>query len=506
MTTKLDLQTWTTYIGVIRRRWFWVAVFFFPLSAGVAGTSYLLPRSFESKALILTERREPLMKRIPAGSDFDQYLRTLKQMMLSETSVRTIASKADLDLGKDEKALNAMVERLRRTISFKNQGRDLFEIVVTADTAREAYALASTVSSHIVETSLAIRRKEAGVAYDFVQQQLAVYRDKLQQAEDRLKNFKAQHVEEMPGTEHTNVARLEQAKRELQAVQLQVKELAEKRQQLKEQLEMEEPMILATSDSAPAGIRTKQLEAALAQALLRYTEKHPDVVRLKEEVKAVRATEAKGGASAPTGGSGTTAVNPVYQQIKASLAAVEADLAAAQAREAALQARVGEYRRKSVSIPAAEQEHREITRDVDVTAGIYNNLLRKLEDARIQREVEVKDEGISLRILDPAKAPLYPAKPNRPLIILIGVLAALGLGGAAAVLREFLDRSFRNRQEVEEELHLSVIGAIPEISTPSEDRFNARRLRWAVVGISAYLCVLAGVAGIELARQSGLFR
>ena len=390
--------------------------------------------------------------------------------------------------------------------SFKKKGWILFVLMVSGVTAQEAYVLAGTVSSHLVETSLAIRRREAGVAYDFIQHQLENFRNKLQEAEERLKLFKAEHVEEMPGSENTNLSRLQQTKTELQAVQIQVKELAEKRTQLKEQIEIEEPMVLASTDSAPAGMRVGQLEAMLAQALLRYTEKHPDVARLKAEIQAAKGAMAKGGKDAPTGGAGTTTANPIFQQLRASLAAVEADLAAAQAREGALNSRTADYRRKTVSIPEAEQKYREIVRDVDVTAGIYSNLLRKLEDARIQKEVEIKDEGISLKIMDPANLPLHPAKPNRPLIILIGVLVAVGLGGAIAILREFLDLSFRSRQEVEEELHLSVIGAIPDIFTPSEDRFNARRLRWAVVGTSAYLCVLAGVAGIELARQSGLFR
>lgn len=506
MTTRLNLREWATYLGVIRRRWIWVAAVFFPVSAAVAVTVFFLPRSFEADALILIERHEPLMRKIPGGYDFDQYLLTLRQMMMSETNLRAIASKADMDLGKNEKALRGLVEKLQKSVSFKNKGRDLFEVRVSGDTAQEAYVLAGTVSSHLVETSLAIRRREAGVAYDFIQHQLENFRNKLQEAEGRLKLFKAEHVEEMPGTENTNLSRLQQAKTELQAVQLQVRELAEKRTQLKEQIEMEEPMILASTDSAPAGMRVGQLEAMLAEALLRYTDKHPDVARLKAEIEAAKGAVAKGGKAAPTGGIGTTTANPVYQQIKASLAAVEADLAAAQARESALNARIGEYRRKTVSIPEAEMKYREIVRDVDVTAGIYNDLLKKLEDTRVQKEVEIKDEGISLKIFDPAKLPLHPAKPNRPLIILIGVVAALGLGGAVAVLRELLDRSFRDRQEVEAELHLPVIGAIPDIPTPSEDRRSAQRLRWAVVGTGAYLCVIAAVAGIELVRQTGIFR
>ena len=301
MTTKLNLREWATYLGVIRRRWIWVAAVFFPVSAAVAVTVFFLPRSFEADALILIERREPLMRKIPGGYDFDQYLLTLRQMMMSETNLRAIASKADMDLGKNEKALRGLVEKLQKSVYFKNKGRDLFEVRVSGDTAQEAYVLAGTVSSHLVETSLAIRRREAGVAYDFIQKQLENFRSKLQEAEERLKFFKAEHVEEMPGTENTNLSRLQQTKTELQAVQLQVRELAEKRTQLKEQIEMEEPMILASTDSAPAGMRVGQLEAMLAQALLRYTEKHPDVARLKAEIEAAKGAVAKGGKAAPTG-------------------------------------------------------------------------------------------------------------------------------------------------------------------------------------------------------------
>ena len=67
------------------------------------------------------------------------------------------------------------------------------------------------------------------------------------------------------------------------------------------------------------------------------------------------------------------------------------------------------------------------------------------------------------RIMEPASVPLYPVKPNRMKIGMLGLLLGIVIGGGAALLAELLDNSFKKVEDIEQILNLPVLATIPSI-------------------------------------------
>ena len=140
-------------------------------------------------------------------------------------------------------------------------------------------------------------------------------------------------------------------------------------------------------------------------------------------------------------------------------------------------------------------------RDISVNQTIYNMLLQRLETAKITQRLETSREGTRYTVLDPARLPLTPVKPNKPVIILIGLFLGLGLGAGLAFAREFTDQSVLDVEDAKLSFALPLLGAIPRITT-QEEIAHERAASLTTLIISS----ISGVALVVIALLIALFR
>ena len=142
-----------------------------------------------------------------------------------------------------------------------------------------------------------------------------------------------------------------------------------------------------------------------------------------------------------------------------------------------------------------------MAQDIDVNKNIYNMLLQRLETAKITQRLEASREGTRYTILDPARLPLNPVKPARPLVILMGVFLGLGFGVGLVFMRELMDHSILDIEDAKNSLPLLVLGAIPRITTVEE--LARERIR----GLTAFVfSLIIGVFLIVVAVMTALLR
>ncbi|MBI4430632.1 MAG: hypothetical protein HY587_02845 [Candidatus Omnitrophica bacterium] len=134
-----------------------------------------------------------------------------------------------------------------------------------------------------------------------------------------------------------------------------------------------------------------------------------------------------------------------------------------------------EYANLITSVPRQEQQLAKLQRDYFVNAGIYESLLQKLEAAKISHRLESSEKGTKFRILEPARLPLKPVKPNPFLMLVAGFLVGLGLGSIAVCIAELSDNSIRNVDEARFLLELPILGVIGTIRP--EELLAGDRLR-----------------------------
>ena len=132
-----------------------------------------------------------------------------------------------------------------------------------------------------------------------------------------------------------------------------------------------------------------------------------------------------------------------------------------------------------------------LARDTKVNENIYNLLLQKLETAKITQRLEASKEGTRYTIIDPARLPLTPSKPNKLLVTLMGLFGGICLGGGLIFAREFLDNSILDLEEAKTTLNVPVLGAISRLTTQEEiDKEKAKYKRLVTIGAIASVAML----------------
>ena len=142
-------------------------------------------------------------------------------------------------------------------------------------------------------------------------------------------------------------------------------------------------------------------------------------------------------------------------------------------------------------------------RDIDVNKNIYNMLLQRLETAKITQRLETSREGTRYTVLDPARLPLKPVKPNKPLLIVLGLFLGLGCGLGLVFLREFMDQSILDIEDAKNNLDAPVLGAIPRITT-AEEIAKEKSAALTLTIISSVVGIVLLIAALVISLLRGL--
>jgi polysaccharide chain length determinant protein (PEP-CTERM system associated) len=451
--------------------------------------SYFVPKEYEAATTILIQRelmRNPLLSERELGRpqqmqmQMQQQIGSISKLVTSYSSLLAVIQRLQLlaDL-EDETAIANLIQALREGLDVRDQGQDLFQISYRGTTPRVTRDIATAVANIYIEGQNKLRWDQNSGAVKFIEDQLPVYKDTLEQSERALKQFKEANLGQMPGAENTNLSKLENVQKALTDTEVALKEALLKKALLEKQLAVEHPVTVAfTSRGAaePPEVRVRRLEAELAVLLTNYSKKYPEVIRVQSEIEQSKQQLAQTGRQ-PTEPEtlANSAMNPVYQKLRQDLADIDVNITTLKMRQKLYQEQSTQYSAKVQTIPAQELEHLRLNRDYNVNEGIYHMLLRRLEEAKITREMDVNNKGDRFLIVDQAVLPILPVKPNRVKIMLFGFIIGAMVGVGIIYLLEYSDSSLRDVREAETLFSLPVLAIIPQIVTPKQ-RWH-RRLR-----------------------------
>jgi succinoglycan biosynthesis transport protein ExoP len=240
--------------------------------------------------------------------------------------------------------------------------------------------------------------------------------------------------------------------------------------------------------------RLRQLADAkskLASLQEKYSPTHPDVVRLQHEIlgleKAVQSD-----ASAPAEKtSHEHADNPVYIQVKGQLDALTVDRASEVKKRDELQAKFDDYDKRMAQSPEVERQYREMTRELEAAQLKYQEILSKQTEAQVAQNLEAERKGEKFTMIEPPLLPEKPISPNRVLIVIAGLVAAVCLGVGAVVAQEALDGSVRGPADIRQLLQIPALASIPVIVTAAD---RARHKRFLLFSSSGGLAALVLIA------------
>ena len=188
--------------------------------------------------------------------------------------------------------------------------------------------------------------------------------------------------------------------------------------------------------------------------------------------------------------------NPAYINLKAQLTNVRAEIDLLQHQIKELELSAGEFRRRIAATPNVEEAYNALIADRKNTQAKFDDLMRKHMEAGVAQGLEKEQKGERFTLIEPARLPETPVKPNRLAIMLIGLVLGVGSGIGLAALREFSDDSVRSPEQLELVTKFPVLAGIPPIIT----RKDISRRRWKRVALATGTIgvIVAGVVVFHL--------
>ena len=508
------------YWGILLRKKYIALITAFTVLSTFTLASFILPKTYEAKSTVAVEKSsliDPLIRGVGVSSNVESGLSNIKNNITSRNIVERVVKKLDLDShAKNPNQYETLIEGIRQKLnvtSIQQAGRQqgsgtaFFTVSYAGTDPKMVRDVVNSLVSEYIEENMGQRVSDAHGAYEFIKNQLEEYKTKLDESDRAIRDFRERHPHMIPQNETTLIQRIEGLQTSRMEAEINLKEQIRRKENVQKQLAGEKELTVAfvTREGSPQA-RLNYLNNQLITLTSKYTDNYPEVIKVKKEIEDQKSQIAKERiVPADSSGSETAAINPIYQQLREELATTDTAVESLRARVAELSRQQYDIERRMGQMPKEQEEWTKLQRDRNVSQRIYDELLEKLENAKVSKDLEVTNKAGSFRIVDPAILPHLPAKPNRVLMILAGIFAGILAGGGTVFGLENLKPSFKDESSIESLLKVQVLAMIPKIIT-EEDKLTAKKMdRRVVIVASAYLLVIGLILAEEfLYRYAGI--
>ncbi|MBN2120531.1 MAG: hypothetical protein JW734_05710 [Candidatus Omnitrophica bacterium] len=434
------------YIGMIlRRKWF----FIFPLvaiSVSFMVATFFFPKAYVARAIILIEEKavvNPLLGNLAVTRTVKEKMNALREEILAWPRLFQLVER--LELNKDIKSpleLERLIAGIRKNIGLNMRSSEVVIVSYRGKNPKETQVLVNTLCDILIKRNTSSTLEDTGSAIDFIDEQLVIYKQKLDESESSLREFK-------------EVYGLQMIPQELSSNQAGV---------ASNDINSPKAPLYRINDELA------RLEAELVMAGIDCTDQHPRVKSLKERIEALKQKRSE------------------YVEQVASHVGVDSQT----------------YVNIADSFPRQQEELARLSRDKAINERIYAMLLERFEAAKITERLDSSENRTKFRIIEPARLPLMPMKHNRATFSLLGLLLGGACGFGFVYLLDYTDSSFKNDTQLKDSFDSPVLGNISKIIT-QEDLDKRKEFSRSMLPIVGVVTLIAIVVVIVITRSAFKF-
>ncbi|MBU1342868.1 MAG: protein GumC [Proteobacteria bacterium] len=505
---------------IIRRRWLIIIPLCITLTYGLFHT-LTANKTYEASTLILVQaQRVPTnYVRSVVTSTISQRISTISQQILSRSNLEKIIDQFGLFENSEgvylEDKIISMRKRVQVKIERSRQGAEAFSIVFKGSDPQKVMRVANTLASYFMDENLKVREAQAVGTSEFLDSELEKTRTRLEDRERRLSEYRQKYLGGLPDELETNLRTLDrlqqqitsknemlrQANNTLNLIETQIaqsKELAAQNSGSQfSSLDFEEDMLGESENEKKLSMAQKRYD----NILLKYTEKHPDAAKLKKTIEKIKETieeeekvkeEASQNESAQQKAERESQEEPManfaVMQLEAQQKKIKIEIQKVQSDIFQIEKKMKVYQERVEDTPKRELEMQSLKRDYKNIQDVFNSLLDRKLEAELSVNMEKKQKGEQFRILDHARLPEKPISPDVKVLFLLSIASGLGIGAGIIFLLEFFDSSIRREDQIEKELGLTILAAIPLLKKSNYKRKKAlERIAFACFTLYATL-------------------
>lgn len=551
-----DFREYLSFIG--RRRWPMILTALVVVIAAAA-VAVLLPPAYRSTATILIEEQEipSDLVRTTISSYADQRIQVISQQVMTRSNLMQIVEKYDLyPRQRKRETTEEILERMRKDIKLDLVTADVidrrsgsrtsaaiaFTLSYDSENPEKAQKVANELVSLYLNENLKNRQQQVAETSTFLSGEADRLSAHIAEMEAGLASFKRRNMGRLPELSHMNLAIRDRTEAELADAERQLQSVEERRFYLDAQLAQikpNSPIVSSTGERIlDADERLRALNAQYAGMAGVYSEEHPDLIRMRREMEALRKEAGTQGDSAEAAqrldkkrtdraamrekysedhpdvarvdreirsleqslaahsveaAPARKPENPTYISFQAQLDVLNSEQKALITKRKELLAKRGQYETRLEQTPQVEREYLNLSRDHENSVMRYREIKAKLMEAEVAQELEKGSKAERFSLIDPPQFPEKPRSPNRSAILLVGIVVALGGGVGYGGVLEGLDGSIKNPKQLTRTLQLPLLSVIPYIHNDG-DRARRRNRRIAIaVAILLGAVMLLGV-------------
>jgi len=470
------------YLSVFRRRkWWLVAPILASIVVGAALVRYL-PKEYKSSATlgVAAPIVSPTLVNQTMLLDNQERMRALSQQLLSPMILERVATEEKLG---STQTRTEQLNRIRRAIEVTvpepvattGEVRRLDTFIVSysdADPTR-AQRITNRLASVFVDENSKLRAENAEDTSAFIATQLRASEARLGDLEARLRQAKESHMGRLPEQTQANLQTLAGLRQQYESSATSLRGEQDRLSMIERQLEGARqgradvwvPSGRGEISAAvlPPETRVMTLERELATARGTYTEKHPEIQRLQEELENAR-KEAVVDRQRPNADRvAQLQLDPAFRQLNADREMTRLRIREIERSNTDLQRQIASYQARVEAAPRVEQQLVSVQRDYDLEKQQYSELSNKLHASTLAENVERNRRGEQFMILYAATLPTEPTKPIPWRVMLIAIVAGICAGAGLTLGREYLDRTVHDVRELKDAFELPVLAEIAHI-------------------------------------------
>ena len=426
-----------------------------------------------------------------------------------------------------------------------------FSLSYDSEIAANAQKIANELTTLYLNENVKNRQQKAAETTSFLDEELSRVSAHISKLEQKLSAFKLRNQGRLPELSISNQVGSERTNGEIQRIEREIVFLEERKMSLQTQLADTKPgMPVVTtagatllepedrlrslqvqltsltgtySDDHPdvkrlkreiavlkteTGLRDEasdreaklaELQAQLSLLRQKYSDDHPDVLQLKRALAAIDKAVRTGGDAREGKHDGLLRArkpdNPVYITLKTQIETVTSQIQSMRTERDELKSRLALFDVRVSQAPEVEREYLELARDMDGSRASFRELRDKQMKAQIAEQLERGRKAERFTLIEPPIFPEKPYRPNRSVILLMGLLLALLGGMGAAALRETLDQTVHSARDVVRVMQVPVLAILPAL--PSPVLMQRRSLMRKIVAVGVLITLACVVAGLH---------
>jgi len=467
---------------------------------------FTLPDRYETRAQIYVDTTSILktfLQNIAVSPNTENAADVVRRALLARPTLDKVANNTGLinrAAGNSDEQEHLLL-KLEQDLTVTGDNRSNVYTITYADrNPKMAQSVVTSLLDTFVHDSLGVSRTDTRNAQQFLKQQVAEYEQRLSESEGKLADFKKEHIGLMPDQRGDYFNRMQAELTSNNTLQTSLAVATRQRDELRRKMTG-----IAVGGAVPDMPTDSQIQSAtqldsqiqdskrqLEALLLRFTDKHPDVIAMRDTISRLEARRrAELGSVRPTtvsGGNGlNSGVDPVMQSLQIQLNNADVQVVSLQTEVAQSNNRVAELRRALTTGPEVEAELARLNRDYGVIKGTYDALLQRFESARISDRAD-QSEDVRFRMIEPPRIPVEPSAPMRGVLMIAVLFAAIIAGAAVAYGLNLANPVFVAPRTVTDVLKLPVLGVVSAFVN-SEESASLGRRRMALAAASGLLFI-----------------